>query len=270
MMQPSYIVPDDQKYLLRLDEAIGRYHSRSETRGLLAGFRPLVLPTGFNADLEVSRLRMAEDLRTRMCADLLFGAVFGRLSHSDVRSFAAHGGVIGLKYALLDCITRHPIASTGQITAALGIPSSSTIREALVMLTATGLLFQKPRAMPWSPTVKGRFLLDLIRRLLWEATSLTGWTNELSTILRHLELAPASFITPPEIEADMRKRPTHGRSLDLVRELIESAMWARGQFGIDALEGVDRVAPMLYSHFDWKNFDHHIPGNPLRADEIGL
>lgn len=93
-----------------------------------------------------------------MCSDLLFGVVFGQLTASDVRYFAAHGGPFGLKFAMLQHVTTTPTVSTDEIGRALWTRSKSSMREGFVMLTATGLLHQKPKAQPWFPTVKGRFL----------------------------------------------------------------------------------------------------------------
>jgi len=164
-----YLVPDSQPARLKLDEALRSYHDRSETRSLLRGFRYLPVPSGFDADKEAARTWMAAELKRLMCADLLFGVLFGQLAKSDVRSFAEHGGPVGLKFAMLHQVSTVPTDSVGDLGQALGTKSKSAMREGLIMLTATGLLYQQPRAQPWFPTVKGRFLLDLIRRMIWEA-----------------------------------------------------------------------------------------------------
>lgn len=255
-----YLLPDTQKARLRLDEAIGRYRDNAETRGLLKGFRFLAMPADFDADNEVARMWMGEELKRRMCADLLFGVVFGRLNASDVKVFAAHGGPLGLKFALLDCVSREPISSFSEIHAALGIKSNSSIREALVMLTATGLLGQKPRALPWYPTLKGRFLLDLVRRLLCESIVKPAWSNELQLILAYLGIEKPRFVTQEQVLAELRDAKTPSRQhIDWIAELIGSGIFASHFFGVNPLEGVDPKRPLLHSEFEWRRFQHLLP-----------
>jgi hypothetical protein len=264
-----YLIPDSQPARLALDEVIASYRNRSETRPLLRGFRYLPIPTGFDADKEEARLWMAEELKRRMCSDLLFGVVFGQLTASDVRYFAAHGGPFGLKFAMLHHVTTTPTVAVDQIGRALGTKSKSSMREGLVMLTATGLLHQKPRAQPWFPTVKGRFLMDLIRRMHWEARSQSDWSAELRIILEHLDLAGARFVSLDEAHKIMTS-PEYGRaSLDVVLELLASAITAQ-MFGVDALAGVDLRKPQLYSDFDWQRFaSNAFPDQPLTATDVG-
>jgi hypothetical protein len=264
-----YLIPDSQPARLALDEAIASYRDRSETRPLLRGFRYLPVPTGFDADKEEARLWMAEELKRRMCSDLLFGAVFGQLTASDVRYFAAHGGPFGLKFAMLHHVTTVPTIAVDNIGRALGTKSKSSMREGLVMLTATGLLHQKPRAQPWFPTVKGRFLLDLIRRLLWEAQNHADWSGELRVILAHLGLANAGFISLHEALNALRSRDYARGSLDVILELLASAITARS-FGVDALAAIDPKTPQLYSDFDWRRFASIAPPDqPLTFTDVG-
>ncbi|MBV9200203.1 MAG: hypothetical protein JOY83_10815 [Alphaproteobacteria bacterium] len=154
-----YILPDKQKARLRLDEALARYRDNPGTRPLLKGLRYLALPSDFDADNDAARAWIAGELKRRICSDLLFGAIFGRLRAEDVTEFAQYMGPEGLKFALLNGISQWPLASILDVKISLGISSSkNSIREALVMLRATGLLYQKAYARSWHPTVKGRFL----------------------------------------------------------------------------------------------------------------
>ena len=253
-----YLLPDTQKARLRLDETIGRYEQNPATRFLLKGFRFFAIPTGFDADDDVARDWMSRYLRERMCADLLFGIVFGRLTTGDVIAFASHSGPFGLKFALLDRITRQPIASMREIYGCLQYRSKSSIREALVMLTSTGLLFNTPA---WHPTIKGRFLLDLIRRLFLEAVTRSEWSEELGVILSVLGITKAPFLSLEHVQSSARTKQRG--NLSETRELIEAALFALTEFGIDPLEGVDRTAPILHSDFDWRRFDHLAPNQRL-------
>ena len=135
------------------------------------------------------------------------------------------------------------------------------------MLTATGLLHQKPRAQPWFPTVKGRFLLDLIRRLYCDARSQSDWSAELRIILEHLDLASARFVSLDEAQSTLVSRELG--KLDVVFELLASAITAHA-FGVDALAGVDLTKPQLYSDFDWQRFaSGAFPDQPLTATDVG-
>jgi hypothetical protein len=265
-----YLVSDSQPARLKLDEALRSYHDRPETRALLRGFRYLPVPTGFDADNEAARTWMGAELKRLMCSDLLFGVMFGHLSKSDVHTFAEHGGPIGLKYAMLHHVSSVPTLSVGDIGSVLGTKSKSSMREGLIMLTATGLLYQKPRAQPWFPTVKGRFLLDLIRRLLWEAAYLSDWTVELRIILSHLGMPGTRFVSLDEAGNFLRS-PEYASNLgksDMLLELLESAMTASG-YGVDPLSGIDRKNPQLYSAFDWRRFAGGAMGDSLTAAELG-
>jgi hypothetical protein len=265
-----YLVPDSQPARLKLDEALRSYHDRLETRSLLRGFRYLPVPTGFDADKEAARTWMAAELKRLMCSDLLFGVMFGHLSKSDVHTFVEHRGPIGLKFAMLHHVSNVPTLSVGDIGYAFGTKSKSSMREGLIMLTATGLLYQKPRAQPWFPTVKGRFLLDLIRRLLWEAAYLSDWTAELRVILSHLGIPNAKFISLDEAR-NLFRSPQYLANLekiDVPFELLTSAMTA-ASFGVDAMSGIDQKNPQLYADFDWRRFSIGAMGGSLTAAELG-
>ena len=265
-----YLVPDSQPARLKLDEALRGYHERVETRSLLRGFRYLPVPTGFDADKESARIWMGAELKRLMCSDLLFGVMFGQLSKSDVHTFVGHGGPFGLKFAMLYHVSNVPTLSVGDIGSALGTKSKSSMREALVMLTATGLLYQRLREQPWFPTVKGRFLLDLIRRLVWEAEYLSDWTDELRIILRQLGSPGAKFISLGELVAFLRSDEyvSNLGKIDIIIELLSSAITASG-FGVDPLSGLDRTPPQFYSNFDWWRFANGVVGDPLTAAELG-
>ena len=62
-------------------------------------------------------------------SDLLFAVVFGRLAHVDIRSFALHGGPLGLKIAALQLIGSAEYLSLGAT-----LRSKGPLREALAML----------------------------------------------------------------------------------------------------------------------------------------
>lgn len=137
------------------------------------------------------------------------------------------------------------------------------------MLTATGLLHQKSRAQPWFPTVKGRFLLDLIRRMLFEARSQSDWSVELRIIFDYLDLPPTKFISLDELQDILISREYGNASFDVALALMASAITARA-FGVDALAEVDLINPQLYSDFDWRRFaSNAIPDQPLTAADVG-
>ena len=89
-------------------------------------------------------------------------------------------------------------------------------------------------------------------------------------MLSILELEANRFVSLATLQDQMKQKQLgRGGRFDPVYELLQAAVWARHIFGIDALEGVDRANPVFHSDFDWRRFDHGIPGDPLTEEELG-
>lgn len=251
----------------QLDEVLGDYRRADPAR--LAGFRYLSLPDGFDADDEAQREWMSSTLNRRICTDLLFGVVFGHLRRRELMSYINHGGTFGLKCAILAICSRRPIESVSELLAALGKISKGPVREALVMLTASGLLHQQPLSQPCYPTLKGRFLLDLMSRLLFSARTGTRWSAELTLILDYLGLPTDRFWSEAElVDSVGRKDLGYSFTWGPLAQLLISAIWAAGYFGVDLLENIDPRHPVFRSQLDWGQFANLIPDEPVSFDTI--
>ncbi|MCK9684267.1 hypothetical protein [Scleromatobacter humisilvae] len=248
----------------QLEESLADHGKRDPSR--LTGFRYFALPVGFDADKEDLRDWMADHLRQRLCADLLFGTIFGRLAARDLRAFVNHGGPFGLKCAVLGLCARHPIYAMGSLMTQLGTKSNSSVREVLVMLTSAGFLYQMPHQQPWLPTLKGRFLLDLLTRLLFESETRSEWSPEIRLILNHLNIPSDKLRRAAEIQELLASRQLDPR--DSLVDLLCSAIWSGIYFDVDLRKGIDADHPVFRSELDWSKFENLVPGSPLPAAQL--
>jgi len=248
-----YFVRDSLSARARIDEIMLDYSRRDETRPLLRGLKLIFCPSDFDADRSKHTDFMNRFLLDIVMRDLLFGVVFGRLNRHDFETFLNHGGPLGLKFAVLDEITKHGLDHGPTFRDRLGYRTSSPIREATTMLAATGLVRRVGSSILLMPSLKGRMLLDLTRLMLIEYDSCDDWSPEVKLILRHLG-------TPAERPVSAHERsdpPTNG-----VGRLIEAAKYCELQFDRNLLAGVDFENPKLYSTFEWREFYERIRGAP--------
>lgn len=248
----------------RLDELISDYKRRDPKR--LAGFRVLALPSNFDADDDNQREWMAHNLKRRICSDLLFGVAFGRLSTRDVRAFVNHGGPFGLKCAILALCARSPIDSMRELLDRLGKTSKGPVREALIMLVSCGLLYQAPRAQPWFPTLKGRFLLDLMARLWFESDHTPSLSAETKLILDHVNVPLSATYTSEQIIDRIEQRGDYEHTP--LFDLVATSIWAAGHYRVDIRQGINTENPVFRSSLDWSQFENLVPGNPLTAYDL--
>lgn len=92
-----YFVRDRIRNRAKIDEVLRTYRDNSTTRSLLRGLRIIPIPESFDVDAVEQRNWMNAYIFNEVSSDLLFGVVFGKLSHSDVTTFANHGGGTGIK-----------------------------------------------------------------------------------------------------------------------------------------------------------------------------
>ena len=231
-----YFVRDQIRNRAKIDEILQAYGMNEMTRPLLRGLRIIPVPEGFDADSSRDRDWMNRFLLEGASADLLFGVVFGKLTAADVRTFALHGGPFGLKMAAL-----HVVATSGYYhgpTFQDEVGSKgSPLREVLAMLTGVGLIISDGPSVQRVATIKGRFLLDLARRLTFEWRSGKGWSEEIRLVLNHLRIAP--------IEVD--ELSGNGLRNEPLWDLLHSSEYAARQFGIDIMSAVDGTNPKFYS-----------------------
>jgi hypothetical protein len=239
-----YFVRDNVKNRARIDEIIQSFRRQSSTVTLLRGLRLIPVPDCFDADCEQQRSWMTSYLRNYIASDLLFAVIFGKLAKSDVATFADHGGLIGLKLAALYLVTIHGLDHNPTFEQRLGYRGSS-LREVITMLGGTGLIGGVSGTVCRIPTLKGRFFLDLCRRIMFEHLQSDDWSPELSLILSHLG-----------VNAPNRGEPVDPRGIpsNVVTKLIHSIEHSKSQFGVDIMANINFKDPIFYSDFEWRKF----------------
>jgi len=250
-----YFVRDHVRNRAKIDDVLKSYRAQEELRPKLRGLRVIPVPEGFDADKESNRAWLAAFIHETVSRDLLFGVVFGKLQAHDVRVFCQHGGLVGLKIAALELITRDGLSHNPTFEKALGV-KDSPLREAIAMLTGTGLILSLDGSMCRVFSLKGRFLLDLARRLMIDWSQHSRWSEELRLIMAHLGLDEPPMVQTIDAEAAL----SHP-----VWNILYSVEGARRQFGVDIMAGVEADDPQLFTDVDWQRFSS--PSfNPMGAD----
>ncbi len=238
-----YVVRDSAHARQKIEEVILSYRSNEQTRGLLRGLQIVFVAGDFDADREELRRWLYNYLERRFCEDILFGIVFGHFSRSDFLSFANHGGPTGLKYLVLHEVTTNGLDHMPTFKERIGYKTNGPIREALIMLSALGLIRNVPQSNMYFSTVKGRLLLDLTRRLLYEARRYRGWSGEIELMIRQLGLGVPQF---PEADSFLDWK---AMLKDPCSHVLFNAHHCRTQFGRDLLAGMDLNAPTFFSDY---------------------
>ena len=141
-----YFVRDRIRNRAKIDEVLKSYREQAEVRPKLRGLRIVPIPEGFNSDREQNRVWLETYIHEIISRDLLFGVVFGKLQAQDVRVFCQHGGLVGLKIAVLQLIDRSGLSHNPSFERELGA-KGSPVREAIAMLTGTGLIVSPRRPL---------------------------------------------------------------------------------------------------------------------------
>jgi hypothetical protein len=106
------------------------------------------------------------------------------------------------------------------------------------MLTGVGFIAAPGHSIIRVPTLKGRFLLDFGRRLVFERQALKSWSPELQVAMQHLGLDPVD-VWNNDLDEVRRSNP--------IVELLRAIGYARSEFGIDVMSAVDFENPRFYS-----------------------
>jgi hypothetical protein len=240
-----YLVPDDASYHSRIAEIVQAYRADPALREKLVGFRLLTVPI-FNADSESDRRVVSEHLDRKFREDILFGVVFGKMTAHNFAVFADHNGPLGLKYAILDEIGVSGLVHMPTFKQRLGYKTDGPIRQALTMLAASGFVRRIPRTNVCIPTVKGRLMLDLSRRLLFEWKSGgKEWAPETRQILAALGLEES--IIPQELLVNERQEDAY------LSNILFHAECCRSEYGRDLIAKIDPANPTFYSEFQWQH-----------------
>lgn len=235
-----YLFKDSVSARAKIDEIINSYKSTSVNNQFLKGLKLIPIPNDFDADKEHQRNWMNKYIEKYISEDLLFNIVFGNFSKHDLLTFENHGGLFGLKYALLQEITKTPLLHMPTFKKELGYSTSGTIREGLIMLTATGLIKSPRKNIQCFPTIKGRWLLDITKRLTFDYTYNKSWSFETSFIFDCLDIKMPDFENDflDEIEAFWHEP---------VYSILYDSLHCKNRFGRDLLEGIDIKSPKFYS-----------------------
>ncbi|MGA3093682.1 MAG: hypothetical protein ABSD75_34295 [Terriglobales bacterium] len=188
-----YVLKDKLGIRATLDDVLSSYRSHDDTRSRLAGLRLLFIPTDFDADSEKERTWLNDFVRMALLKDLGFAIIFGGMTRHVVMTFMNHQGPFGLKYAILLEISNNGLVHTPTFKKRLGYSTTGTIREVLTMLNATGLVRNWPSSVCYFPTIRGRLMLDLTRRLLVESKRSKDWSNETRIFFRALDISVPEF-----------------------------------------------------------------------------
>jgi hypothetical protein len=184
-------------------------------------------------------------IRKIMLSDLLFGVVFAKLTGFDVMTFCNHGGPFGLKFGALQVITSNGRDHGPTFETRVGY-KGSPLREVVTMLAATRLAHQEDRSTVLAPSLKGRFFLDLCKRVMFEKTTLKEWSEEIKLIFEHIN------IKLPNLREEVEYKNPNANA---VNEILRSMSACKSQFGIDLMADVNMDDPCFYSTFDWEKFD---------------
>ena len=239
-----YFVRDHVRNRAKIDDVLKSYRDQAELRPKLRGLRIIPVPEGFDADSEQNRNWLTSYIHETVSRDLLFGVVFGKLQMQDVTVFCQHGGLVGLKIAALELINRAGLSHNPTFEKALGT-KGSPLREAIAMLTGTGLILSPDGSMCRVPSLKGRFLLDLARRLMLDWSRHASWSEELRLIMAHLGLSEPEMVETIDTKAAL----SHP-----VWNILYSIAGAKRQFGLDIMEGVKADDPELFADLNWRYF----------------
>lgn len=265
-----YLFKDSISARAKIEEILNSYKSSLSNRNALKGLKLIPIPGEFDADKENQRHWINSYIDKYIADDLLFNIVFGNFTRNDLLTFEDHGGINGLKFAMLDEISKNGLLHTPTFKKNLGYSTSGTIREALIMLGATGLIKSPRKNIQCFPTIKGRWLLDITKRLVFDFKYTKTWSPETTLIFDCLELQMPTFENNflDQIELFWHEP---------IYNLLYQALSCKKTFGRDLIENINPQKPNFYD----KNFveemkrifnqpDCHINGVGFFSDNDSL
>lgn len=195
---PVYLYSNEARHVVRVQEFLHKARNQIPDRvGLL---RHLRYPA-FNADNEVERAVVADEIKSQIVDDLLLNVTFGRLSATDIDLLLLHTGIPGLLIAVLDYIATRGFLNYPDLAKALHM-KDSTVRPRVAALVTAGMLKQGVDSNYFQTTTRARVLLR-ISHLLATADSAGP---ELAYILNKLGLGSHVAIEAAE-PADLLRMP---------------------------------------------------------------
>jgi hypothetical protein len=235
-----------------IDDILRSYRAHPELNRRLRGLKIFFVPSEFDADEEKQREWLQSHLSRAFTKDIAFTILFGGFTRQVFEIFMAHCGPFGLKYAVLDEIVKNGLTHMPTFKKHLAYTTSGPIREVLTMLNATGLAQNWTNSNCYFPTIRGRFLLDLTRRILVDFKKAAGWSDYTQNIFEMLGCPVPAF---PAQEITVKN--CAGNSLESNLVHVEKC---RQHFGRDLLEGINPTEPVLYSEFEAEGFAKRMKG----------
>jgi len=190
----AYIARDSTPYRRAVAEIVGDFRRSNRFQDLFR-LRVFWVPADFTADTEENRMVIGELLKDQIVSDLLMNVVFGNLSARDLRLFVVSGGILGLGVAILHYIAVHGFTNITAMVKDLRLRSGGPAREKLIWLESLGFVAAPDMAAYYEPTVKGKVMLELFRRLDDELTS-GALSAEMTYLLERLGCQP---VPPAEL-----------------------------------------------------------------------
>lgn len=247
-----YFFRDTIKNRMRIDECLERFRENDHDRNKLNGLRLIPIMPDLDAASAEQREHITRHISGAFNRDVLFQIFLGNLSSDDVRIFADHGGIIGMKMAALALIDKIGLVHGPTFEQALG-KKGSPLREVITMLAGARFIKRPASTNQAFPTLKGRALLDLSRKILFELTTLSQWSDSMLHVLKMLHIAAPEFKDPPDYTISDKTNP--------VVNIGYASFMSRHMFGINIIDEINPGDPEFYSDFDWSKFAQNLaPG----------
>jgi hypothetical protein len=221
----AYVARDNVKNRATLHEVV-RDFRYTKYRDELFRLRVIWIPEDFDADKEDDRVTVGDVLKASVVQDILFNVVFGNLSTDDIRFFLNATGRIGLNLAVLHHVAIQGFVNYPDLSKRLEV-SAGPLRERILNLVGSGLLWQVGGSSVYFVSLKGRVFLELLHRISTELRT-GSFSGELHYILAKLGLHPIlpnNGVLPWSGQSDEPK----ARFARLVRQMAD----ASEQWGID-------------------------------------
>ena len=240
-------VPDNMRARIALEDLRSSYCESEQTHRQLRGLRIIYLPSDFDADHETQRNWMENYVAESISSKIIQNIFFGGLSTFEYDTFANYrSGRVGLKYVILDEVNHNGCTHMPTFKKQIGCQTDARIRNILEMLVGTGLIKCLPHCACYAPSIKGRMLLDLTKRLLLEVFTRSSWSEELLLVLRLV-----GYENPPFFDIDHDQDYFRGHAF---LSTLDEATMCPSNCGRDLLEDISPDQLGFYGKYPWQKY----------------
>ncbi|PCD05707.1 hypothetical protein CMV16_22000 [Peribacillus simplex] len=215
----SYIARDTTKNRALLHEVVEDYKNMGMENDLYR-LKVFWVPHDFDADNLESQSIIKTILKESVVTDILFNIVFGTLSANDIRYFLNDTGLIGLNFAVLHEVATNGFINYPQLSKRFEV-SAGPLRERIIRLTGSGLLWQLGTGSMYYVSLKGRVFLQIINRLFTEVVHNNTISAEMLFIIRKLGLEPTKMVD--RFEMDLSKVRNQKSSFKNLISMVNNA-----------------------------------------------